>query len=253
MADAAVRGGCITLIGMPACGKSSVGVVLAKKTGRQFIDGDLLIQGQTGKLLKELIQELGDEGFRALEEEINAGIQAERAVIAPGGSIVYGERAMRRFHELGQVVYLKLSYPTIRRRLGDLTARGVSIKPGQTLRQLYDERVRLYEKYADIVVDETGMNTRQVVEAIARAVGEALPEKKAETSTGSTGPRGRKTGKRKAAAGRAVSGGRTRSGRQQPQSSTGKGKRHGKRVVEAGQSSLSGSGSDGELRRQRRK
>ena len=160
---------------------------------------------------------------------------------------------MRRFHELGQVVYLKLSYPAIRRRLGDLTARGVSIKPGQTLRQLYDERVQLYEKYADIVVDETGMNTRQVVEAIARAVGEALPEKKAETSTGSTGLRGRKTGKRKAAAGRAESGGRTRSGRQQPQSSTGKGKRHGKRVVEAGQSSLSGSGGDGELRRQRRK
>ena len=111
---------CITLIGMPACGKSSVGVVLAKKTGRRFIYVDLLIQEQTGKLLKELITELGDQGFRMLEDRINAEIRAEHAVIAPGGSVVYGEQAMRHLKELGTVVYLKLPYTAIRSRLGNL-------------------------------------------------------------------------------------------------------------------------------------
>ncbi|PNH20295.1 shikimate kinase [Lachnospiraceae bacterium] len=164
--------GCITLIGMPASGKSTVGVVLAKKTGRRFLDGDLIIQEQTGKLLKELIAEHGDDGFRALENEIHAGLQAEYAVIAPGGSVVYGEDAMAHLRALGTVIYLKLPYPAIRRRLGNLEARGVSIKKGQSLKQLYDERVKLYEKYADITIDETGLGTRKVVEAIVEALGE---------------------------------------------------------------------------------
>jgi len=93
-------------------------------------------------------------------------------VIAPGGSVIYGEKAMARLKALGKVIYLKLSYPAIQRRLGDLTARGVSIKEGQTLRDLYRERTVLYEKYADLVIDENGLSTRKVVEAIARAVGE---------------------------------------------------------------------------------
>ena len=146
---------CLTLIGMPASGKSSVGVVLAKKTGRRFIDGDLLIQEQSGKLLKDLIAERGDDGFRALEDETLAALETENAVIAPGGSVIYGEKAMARLRALGKVIYLKLSYPAIRRRLGDLTARGVSIKEGQSLRDLYRERTVLYEKYADLVIDET--------------------------------------------------------------------------------------------------
>ena len=163
---------CLTLIGMPASGKSSVGVVLAKKTGRRFVDGDLLIQEQNGKLLKELIAERGDDGFRALEEETLAALETENAVIAPGGSVIYGEKAMARLKALGRVIYLKLSYPAIRRRLGDLTARGVSIKEGQSLRDLYRERTVLYEKYADLVIDETGLSTRKVVDAILRAIGE---------------------------------------------------------------------------------
>ena len=163
---------CLTLIGMPASGKSSVGVVLAKKTGRRFIDGDLLIQEQSGKLLKDLIAERGDDGFRALEDETLAALETENAVIAPGGSVIYGEKAMARLKALGKVIYLKLSYPAIQRRLGDLTARGVSIKEGQTLRDLYRERTVLYEKYADLVIDENGLSTRKVVEAIARAIGE---------------------------------------------------------------------------------
>ena len=158
---------------MPASGKSTVGVVLAKNSGRRFLDGDLLIQEQTGKLLSELISLYGDDGFRRIEERVNAGIEAENTVIAPGGSVIYGERAMRHLKELGWVVYLKLSYPAVSRRLGNLKDRGVSIKPGQTLRQLYNERVQLYEKYADLVVDETGLSTRKVVAAVLAAVGEA--------------------------------------------------------------------------------
>lgn len=163
---------CITLIGMPASGKSTIGVVLAKKTGRHFVDGDLLIQEQTGKLLKELIAERGDDGFRALENDIHAALSAEHAVIAPGGSVVYGEDAMAHLKELGVVIYLKLSYPSVRRRLGDLSARGVSIKKGQTLRELYEERVKLYEQYADITIDESGRGTREIVEAIEKALSE---------------------------------------------------------------------------------
>ncbi|MBQ7535888.1 MAG: shikimate kinase [Stomatobaculum sp.] len=158
--------GCITLIGMPACGKSTVGVVLAKKLGKQFIDTDLVIQQQTGKLLKELIEEHGDEGFRAIEDRINASIEAENAVIAPGGSVVYGERAMANFRELGTVVYLKLPYRSVLFRIGDLKERGVSIRPGQTFFQLYQERTRLYEKYADLVVDEQRLPIRSVVKKI---------------------------------------------------------------------------------------
>lgn len=166
----------VILIGMPASGKSSIGVVLAKRTGRRFIDGDLVIQEQTGKLLKDLIAEYGDEGFRGIEDRICAGISAEEAVIAPGGSVVYGKNAMAHFREIGTIVYLKLPYTVIRKRLGSLKARGVTMKKGQTLKQLYDERVRLYEKYADVVIEEAGLSTRQTVEAIVRALGEEETE-----------------------------------------------------------------------------
>ena len=163
--------GCITLIGMPSCGKSTVGVVLAKKAGMRFLDGDLLIQEKTGKLLKDLIRECGDDGFREIEDRICAGIEAENTVIAPGGSVVYGENAMAHLKTLGPVVYLKLSYPAVRKRVGNLENRGVTIRKGQTFRQLYDERCVLYEKYADIVIDETGLRIRQVAEKILDAVG----------------------------------------------------------------------------------
>ncbi len=166
-----MAGSCITLIGMPSCGKSTIGVVLAKIAGMRFLDGDLLIQEETGKLLKELIAEYGDDGFREIEDRICAGIRAENAVISPGGSVIYGEKAMAHLKSLGPVVYLKLSYPAIRKRVGSLENRGVTMKEGQTFRQLYDERCALYEKYADIVIDETGLSIRQAAEEILSAVG----------------------------------------------------------------------------------
>ena len=157
----------IILIGMPGAGKSTVGVVLAKRLGYQFVDSDLVIQEKTGKLLYQLIEELGEAGFLELENEINAGLQAKRAVIATGGSAVYGKEAMAHFKEMGKVVYLSLPYKELRERLGDLHKRGVVLREGYTLKELYEERVPLYEKYADLVIDCSGRDIRSVMEEIA--------------------------------------------------------------------------------------
>ena len=153
----------IVLIGMPGCGKSTVGVVLAKNLGMDFIDSDLLIQRGMGMRLKEILEKHGDDGFREIENRVNSGIQAENSVIATGGSVVYGEEAMAHLKTLGTVVYLKLSYQQIEDRLGDLHARGVTIRPGQTLRGLYDERCPLYERWADLVMPCDGLRLREVV------------------------------------------------------------------------------------------
>lgn len=157
----------IILIGMPGSGKSTVGVVLAKKLGYRFVDSDLVIQENCGKLLYQLIEELGEAGFLVLENKINAGLQADRAVIATGGSAVYGKEAMCHFKEMGKVVYLSLPYEELKERLGDLHERGVVLKEGYTLKELYEERIPLYEKYADIVIDCSGRDIRSVMEEIA--------------------------------------------------------------------------------------
>ena len=160
----------LILIGMPGCGKSTVGVVLAKAANLDFIDSDLVIQKQMGAKLSQLLDEHGDEGFRAIENRINAELIAEDSVIATGGSVVYGEEAMRHLKDIGTVVYLKLSYEAIEDRLGDLHARGVTIQPGWTLRDLYNERAPLYEKWADITVDCEQLKLREVVAYIRAQV-----------------------------------------------------------------------------------
>ena len=137
----------IILIGMPGCGKSTVGVILAKIIGYSFLDSDLLIQEKDGRLLSEIISQEGLDGFNKIENKINASIDVSRSVIATGGSVIYGKEAMEHFKKIGIVA----------NRLGDLTQRGVSIKEGQTLLDLYNERIPLYEKYADVIVDENGM------------------------------------------------------------------------------------------------
>ena len=156
----------IILIGMPGAGKSTVGVVLAKKLGYQFIDSDILIQEQYDKLLHELIEENGVEGFLEIENKVNASIKCTQSIIATGGSAIYGKNAMEHLKEIGQVVYLKLSYEEIEDRLGDLNARGVTLKEGQTLKELYNERIPLYEKYADIIISCDHKMLREVVELI---------------------------------------------------------------------------------------
>lgn len=153
----------LILIGMPSAGKSTVGVLLAKKMGYDFIDTDLLIQKQEGKLLRELIAEHGTEGFLKIENQVNRDLEADKAVIAPGGSVVYCEEAMQHYKEIGKVVYLKVSYQEIRRRIGNPKKRGVVLAEGQTLRDLYNERIVLFEKYADIVIDEGKMSLEDTI------------------------------------------------------------------------------------------
>lgn len=157
----------LILIGMPGAGKSTVGVVLAKKLGYAFVDADLVIQSREGKLLHELIAERGVEGFWKLEEAVGESIETVRTVIATGGSAVYGEKAMAHYRQIGTVVYLSLPLQAIRERLGDLTERGVTLRDGQDLDGLYAERQPLYEKYADITVNCEGFSIREIVEKIA--------------------------------------------------------------------------------------
>ena len=144
----------IVLIGMPGCGKSTVGVVLAKSLGMDFVDSGLVIQSTMGATLAQLIEQHGDDGFRDIENRVNASIDVQNSIIATGGSVVYGAEAM---------AHLNLTCENITERLGDLHARGVTIKPGWTLRDLYNERCPLYEQYADIVQDCDGLRLRDVV------------------------------------------------------------------------------------------
>lgn len=156
----------VILIGMPGAGKSTLGVVLAKVLGYEFLDSDLLIQKQEEKRLSRIIEEKGTDGFMAVENRVNASIETEHTVIATGGSVVYCDEAMEHLRSIGKVVYLKLSLKAVSRRLGNLKGRGVLLKDGQTLQDLYEERTPLYEKYADIVVDEEGKDLEASLQAV---------------------------------------------------------------------------------------
>lgn len=160
----------IVLIGMPGVGKSTIGVILAKVLGYSFLDADLLIQEQEGKLLREIIEEKGTDGFIEVENRVNASIRADRAVIATGGSVVYGKEAMEHLKEIGRVVYLKVSYAILEKRLADIKGRGVVLKKVQTLETLFEERSKLYEQYADIEVSEEGLDVEQTVEKLVEAL-----------------------------------------------------------------------------------
>lgn len=161
----------VVLIGMPGSGKSTVGVLLAKVLGYEFLDSDLLIQKREGRLLSQVIQQEGIEGFIRIEEEVNAGIRKTDTVIATGGSAIYGARAMEHLRETGTIVYLKLPLEELQRRLGNLKCRGVVLKEGQTLQELYEQRAPLYERYADVEVDETGLDVEQTLERLVKALG----------------------------------------------------------------------------------
>lgn len=160
----------IILIGMPGAGKSTVGVVLAKNLGMSFMDSDLVIQERKGKKLHELISEFGNDGFLKIEGEVNASLDVENMIIATGGSAVYSEEAMVHFKEIGTVVYLKLSEESIAERLGDLGQRGVVLPDGWTLTDLYNERVPLYEKYADLTIICDNRSIRTIVEVIGQQI-----------------------------------------------------------------------------------
>ena len=158
----------IVLIGMPGAGKSTIGVVLAKNMGMSFLDCDLVIQEREGKKLHELIEEHGYDGFLAIEENVNASLNPKTSVIATGGSAVYREQAMGHLGSIATICYLKLSYESIKERLGDLAERGVVLKEGETLQELYEERVPLYERYANITVECENKNIREIVMELSK-------------------------------------------------------------------------------------
>lgn len=164
----------IVLIGMPGVGKSTVGVILAKVLGYQFLDADLVIQEQEGKLLREIIEEVGTDGFIQVENRINANLECSKTIIATGGSVVYGKEAMEHLKEIGTVVYLEVPFSSLEKRLSDIKGRGVVLKDGQTLYDLFNERTPLYEKYADVRISEEGLNVEETVELLVNELNKMI-------------------------------------------------------------------------------
>ncbi len=162
----------IVLIGMPGAGKSTLGIVLAKILNKSFIDADLLIQNQCDKTLQKIIDALGPEGFIEVENEVLSEIDAANAVIATGGSAVYSDAAMKHLASIGTIVYLEISYDSLVSRLNDLQERGVVLKGGisMSLRDLYEERKPLYQKYADITVNVDDLSITAAARKVASAV-----------------------------------------------------------------------------------
>lgn len=156
----------ICLIGMPSSGKSVLGKMLAKKRQMRFLDLDTLIQKNSGKLLREIIEEKGREGFLRIEEETGASLSVENTVIAPGGSICYGEKAMKHLQKIARVIFLDLPYEEMEKRIGDPVKRGVAIPEGFSLRDLYKERTELYRKYAEYTLEEENLSVEECLKKL---------------------------------------------------------------------------------------
>jgi shikimate kinase len=153
----------IVLIGMPGAGKSTMGVILAKTLGRNFIDTDIVAQETTGRLLQEIIDAEGTDAFLNTEEKTILSLHCHHAVIATGGSVVFSEKAMEHLKREGVVLYLKISFEEMEHRLKNITTRGIVLVAGQSLHEMYTQRVPLYEKYADITIDCTDGDFEQCV------------------------------------------------------------------------------------------
>ncbi len=160
----------VSLIGMPGSGKSTVGVLLAKRLGYAFVDTDLLIQRREGQLLQAVLDRLGTEAFLDLEADVIAALDCDRTVIAPGGSAVLREKGALRLKALGPVAYLRPSVEALEKRLGNLATRGVTLAPGQTIRDLYAFRAPFYEKYADFTVDSNQKRMEDTVELVLKGL-----------------------------------------------------------------------------------
>ncbi len=161
----------IVLIGMPGAGKSTIGVLLAKSLLFSFADTDLIIQNRYKKSLCDIIEEIGTDGFLQLENDTIYACEFENSVVATGGSAVYGSDAMEKLKKNSAFVYLKLPLSELERRIADIKTRGVAMKNGTTLADLFVERVPLYEKYADITVECSGLSPEQCVDRIVEAIG----------------------------------------------------------------------------------
>ncbi len=160
----------IILIGMPACGKSTVGVLVAKKLGFAFVDTDLVIQEQQGKLLQQILDEQGVDALLEAEKKAIKSLKVSKTVVATGGSAVFSSDAMEHLKKDGVAVYIKLPFHIIDQRLNDLDTRGVAGSATKTLAEIFDERAPFYEKYADVTLSAENMSAEAVANAIIGAV-----------------------------------------------------------------------------------
>ena len=161
----------VVLIGMPACGKSSAGVLLAKTLRKDFVDTDLLIQDFEGRSLQEIIDNRGNAYFREVEDAVIGNFKGDNFVIATGGSAVYSHEVMQKFRDAGDtIVYIKVPCDEIVKRLNNIKTRGVTLAPGQSIEDLYKERIPLYEKESDVTVDADGLDLEETVTKIAEAL-----------------------------------------------------------------------------------
>ncbi|MCQ4637358.1 shikimate kinase [Anaerovorax odorimutans] len=160
----------LILVGMPACGKSITGVVLAKTMRKNFVDTDLLIQEREQRPLQEIIDTDGISYFKQAEEAVLLQLDADNTVISTGGSAIYYPRAIEHLKKKGRIVYLKVSLKTVEQRLNNIKTRGVAMKKGDTIEDLYKRRVPLYEKYADITIEADDLPVEETVEKIMESV-----------------------------------------------------------------------------------
>ena len=160
----------IILIGMPGAGKSTVGVLLAKRLGYNFVDTDLLLQSQQQCRLQQIIAGEGLENFKAIEEQVLIELTTTHSVVATGGSAVYSERAMERLRKLGQLVFIDIPLEELLGRVSDMDNRGLVIGPNETYENLYKERLPLYQKYAEVTISGDGMTVEAVAAEIEKSV-----------------------------------------------------------------------------------
>jgi shikimate kinase len=161
----------IVLIGMPSAGKSTVGIIIAKILGMSFLDTDVLLQTQKGRLLQDILNKDGIEVFLNIEESTVLSLKCQNTVIATGGSVIYSEKAMKHLKKDSLVIYLHIDMKTVAQRLRNLKTRGVVLNPGQTLEDIYNERLPYYMKYADIVIDSSDYSIDETIDAIHKQLG----------------------------------------------------------------------------------
>ncbi|MEN1681900.1 MAG: shikimate kinase [Planctomycetota bacterium] len=165
----------VVLIGMPGSGKSTVGVVLAKRLGLGFVDTDLIIQSRAGRTLQQILDSDGVTALRDIEAEAVTSFQPDRQVVATGGSVVYSDAAMRHLRGAGTLVWLEVDLATLERRVGDYSQRGIAKQPRQSFEEVFSERTQLYQQWAEIVVDAAGPTTEAVCERIQAALASVVP------------------------------------------------------------------------------
>lgn len=160
----------IVLTGMPGAGKSTLGVVLAKALGKQFIDTDLLIQQHTGECLQDTIENKGINGFLSVEEETVSALECENSVIATGGSVVLSAKAMENLRRTSIIVYLDVPLGEIKKRITNITTRGIAMQKDESIDLVYEKRLPLYKEYADITVNAENAEFEKTVEKIIKKV-----------------------------------------------------------------------------------